>query len=533
MRFNTVTPSAFGSQGTGLHAFSAIACLLLLFALRSVAAHAAPLTQTGEAPCPAPDTIITEYNIPTPNSEPFGITAGTDGAIWFGEGAGKYIGRVNPDGTITEFPHEVAHHAQYFFAPGPDGAIWFNDDFQNRIGRITSKGAITSYPIPTGKEDTDDEGAAYITSLPRGLVEGTDGAMWFTEALGNNIGRITMDGEVTEYPLPTPDSLPVGIARGSDGAVWFVERGANQIGRITMDGEITEYPIPTPESAPLRIAAGTDGALWFTEFAGNRIGRITTTGVFTEYPLPTPDAGPVGLTALGNAVFFTEFNGNNIGCITLDGQISEYPIPTPDSVPFSITAGLDGAVWFTENATSKIGRLQAQAVPPGTAQSTFLTEQFALPMSLRFSSEWHVLEEFADLVTLKRNQEGWELGFNLVTNARVADPASGERIPFPEDFAAWIQANPDFESDPPIEVTLGGIRGVQIDVTPVPATKKDFLFLGATGWNMLPAGERWRFILLDNVKGERLLVMLLASAEQFDVATQNAQAVLDGLVFME
>lgn len=44
----------------------------------------------------------------------------------------------------------------------------------------------------------------------------------------------------------------------------------------------------------------------------------------------------------------------------MDGQITEYTIPTPNSVPFIIAVGPDNALWFTENAGNKIGRIQVK-----------------------------------------------------------------------------------------------------------------------------------------------------------------------------
>src|SRR2546429_638765 len=75
---------------------------------------------------------------------------------------------------------------------------------------------------------------------------------------------------------------------GPDGALWFTESLGNKIGRITTAGAVTEYPIPTSNSGPYGIVAGPDGALWFTEQLGGKIGRITTTGgSFSEYQTPT------------------------------------------------------------------------------------------------------------------------------------------------------------------------------------------------------------------------------------------------------
>jgi len=89
---------------------------------------------------------------------------------------------------------------------------------------------------------------------------------------------------ILTYSTPTANSQPLGIAAGSDGALWFTEGLGNKIGRITTAGMITnEFVIPTANSIPAGIAAGSDGALWFTEEDGNKIGRITTSGTITEF----------------------------------------------------------------------------------------------------------------------------------------------------------------------------------------------------------------------------------------------------------
>jgi virginiamycin B lyase len=56
--------------------------------------------------------------------------------------------------------------------------------------------------------------------------------------------------------------------------IWFTGFSSNQIGRITLDGTIERFPVPTSKSMTYHIAPGPDGALWFTEQAGNKIGRF-------------------------------------------------------------------------------------------------------------------------------------------------------------------------------------------------------------------------------------------------------------------
>ncbi len=312
---------------------------------------------------------ITEYPVPVPASSPNGITSGPDGALWFAEGGANRIGRITTAGVFTEFPlppwpspyslscqppvngANPCTKGPVAITTGPDGALWFteavgagNNIAMGAIGRITLDGTITEYPV---------------SSPAYSIVTGPDGALWFGEFSGGFsetavIGRITTGGAVTEYsPPPGSSSLgPFGITSGPDGALWFTEpeRGGI-IGRTTTAFVTTEYPLPST-GTPVNITSGPDGALWFTDQQGGAIWRITTAGDFTKYPLQN---GPYAITTgPDGALWFTESGENNIGRITTDGAITEYPVPAS---AYSIVTGPDGALWFTENGANKIARL--------------------------------------------------------------------------------------------------------------------------------------------------------------------------------
>jgi streptogramin lyase len=250
---------------------------------------------------------------------------------------------------ITEYGVPTTSSQPFGIATGSDGAVWFAEFGGNNIGRLTASGAFHEYAVPT------------LSSEPDGIASGPDGALWFTEYQGGKIGRITTGGTITEYAIPTTNSGPTGIAAGPDGALWFLEFGVNgnRVGRITTGGTVTgEYSIPTANSGPETIVAGPDGALWFTEVFGSKIGRITTDGTITEYATPTASSGVAGITpAPGGGLWFTEDFANNVGRITTAGAITEYAIPTSSSLPWSLTSGADGAIYFTEKAGNKIGRV--------------------------------------------------------------------------------------------------------------------------------------------------------------------------------
>jgi streptogramin lyase len=196
-------------------------------------------------------------------SEPIGITAGPDGALWFTEQATNKIGRITTAGAITETVIPTAGSKPFSIATGPDGNLWFTESNTGKIGRITIGGAITEFPTSSA------------TSGPAGIAAGSDGALWFTEASGNNIGRITTSGSVLEFPVPTATSEPIGITAGPDGALWFAEETGAKIGRISTSGAIQEFPAAAG-SEPVLIAVGPNNALWFCELTGNAIGTFQT-----------------------------------------------------------------------------------------------------------------------------------------------------------------------------------------------------------------------------------------------------------------
>ncbi|MGZ7023751.1 MAG: virginiamycin B lyase family protein, partial [Ilumatobacteraceae bacterium] len=71
-----------------------------------------------------------------------------------------------------------------------------------------------------------------------------------------------------------------------------------------------------------------------------------------------PGSSPSTIT-LGpdGAMWFTEEGSNRIGRLTPGGSLSEFPIPTVQAAPGGIIAGPDGNIWFTESKTAKIARL--------------------------------------------------------------------------------------------------------------------------------------------------------------------------------
>ena len=83
----------------------------------------------------------------------------------------------------------------------------------------------------------------------------------------------------------------------------------NRVGRITPDGTITEFAIPSQAGSPTNIAVGPDRNIWFTK--QSVLGRVTPDGVITEFPVPS---GGTGLTAGSDQTSARSAHGQAVVC---------------------------------------------------------------------------------------------------------------------------------------------------------------------------------------------------------------------------
>ena len=235
-----------------------------------------------------------------------------------------------------------------------------------------------------GAADIAEVNIPTVGATPQGIVQGPDGALWFTEFWANRIGRFSSVGVFTEFVVPTQPSHPFRIVTGPDNNLWFTESYTNKIGRVTTNGIFTEFTTPTPLSQPSGITVGPDGNLWFLEFASNKVGRVDSHGAnFAEFSVVSPTNNlSIGLyniiTGPDSNLWFTENISGKIGRITTDGTITEFPLPLTNSQPLDIIVGPDGAMWFTEFGTNRIGRITVDAIP---GDNSFITE-FQLPTNI-------------------------------------------------------------------------------------------------------------------------------------------------------
>lgn len=246
-------------------------------------------------------------------------------------------------------------------AAGADGNLWLASG--NQIRRITPSGTTTTFNDPTGTADIE------------GMTAGPDGNLWYGTCNNSNLGRITLTGIATDFPVTTgvacvyqPDAnYSQALASGPDRMIWFATN-SNQVAKSSVDGAITYYTMPANAAA---VAAGADGNMWIASAVGSKIWKMTTSGTLLgTYTIPTANADVMSMIAApdGN-VWFTEENGDKVGKITPSGSITEYPLTGGNAGPTQIIVGPDGNMWYTDGNTSQITRITPNGVRTNYAPS--------------------------------------------------------------------------------------------------------------------------------------------------------------------
>jgi streptogramin lyase len=242
--------------------------------------------------------VVTEFPLSHPVTQLTSIVAGTDGALWFGEALSNnsgVIGQITTAGIISQEITVTSTEGPIdpYVTWGPDGNIWFVNpsDDQPILGTVTPTGKYTPRCFPTISQD----GCANVIIAQSGISPGPDGAIWFSgqDALSQRptLGRITTGGTITQaitdITTTTGQTIPV-LVNGPDGALWFTIPGTMSLWRATTGGALSHTEIPDFTfcgNGHASLTVGHDGALWLNGCQlPNAIARVTTGGTVTTYP---------------------------------------------------------------------------------------------------------------------------------------------------------------------------------------------------------------------------------------------------------
>jgi streptogramin lyase len=265
--------------------------------------------------------------------------------------------------TVSTYEVPTSDAVPHILAIDPDDHVWFSESGgrfagkfldvppQNKVGRIEVNGAITEWSLP-------GEGTS-----PMGIVFDRNGNLWIAERLANRITRLSRNGTATHFPVPTPGAWPTGIALDSRGGVWFTETKGNRIGRVDPNtGEIEEFRFKPEGMSATGIAVDSHDRVWVAGRDANLVAKWDPqTREFQYFPLSTPNAKPCGIVVDSrDRVWFTQRNAGKLAMVSVDGVIQEFVLKDRSAGPFLPVVDRQDGVWFSQLWSNKIVRFNPE-----------------------------------------------------------------------------------------------------------------------------------------------------------------------------
>ena len=281
-----------------------------------------------------------------------------------------------------------------------DGRVWVTMEGSDELVRLSptdgaiSDGAPARFPLPGGLKDPSNPPPAGQTDAllgPADVAIDGRGMVWATLVAGNAIARLdpskARPGSTEGIEIfklepcnnlcrrPLPPAVPGPLSReplqlevfedgGGNTVAWFTEMAADRIGviRVSPEGrKVNETHFGCGKGClmPLGIALDGEGRVYFSEGISNRIGRLTldTARPYTES----------AVAAIDHFDIPSEVEQFTPGAALCAGPPA-CPLPNPakTSLPHSVQIDPRGRVWFTEEATDKVGYLDPAKAKPNT-----------------------------------------------------------------------------------------------------------------------------------------------------------------------
>ena len=311
------------------------------------------------------NTNTAQYYYMGMNSMPHGIIFDAAGHLYVSlEGTGTVSGKVaqintstgainftvdlnytSSVGTVNQGPHPLA--------VDPDGVtIWFTGKNTSTVGHlnlvngaITAASTVTSYPLS-------------LYGTPIYIEAGGDNRMWGTELTGNKIFAVTTStngtpGIVSEYTIPTANSRPIAITRAPSGTdMYFTEEAGNNIGRITAAGVITEFAVPPSQSDSIlaSLAFDSNGNIYTQSYVNQ--------GTGTPLQIPLSHTGPDYIVRLSSNILTAQAISGTTTGDNSNILYTRYQAESQKTVFHRIVEGADGYMWFTELGLNQLGKVK-------------------------------------------------------------------------------------------------------------------------------------------------------------------------------
>jgi virginiamycin B lyase len=199
-----------------------------------------------------PTGTETDFTVASPNTAFGNIITGPDGALWYAvcssDRSSGGVGTITTSGSAKFYPGEC----EFTVASGSDGNIWFGNGAT--ISNMTTQGVLI------GQHSIGDDSMSI-------MVTGSDHALYFcADKTGfiSELIRVAMDGTVTHVGGDPRDDTLVSLTNGPDGDLWISTDSGKHL--ITFDPATQSYGSTIINSPAFgNLVLGQDGNFWLAD----------------------------------------------------------------------------------------------------------------------------------------------------------------------------------------------------------------------------------------------------------------------------
>jgi hypothetical protein len=191
------------------------------------------------------------------------------------------------------------------------------------------------------------------------------------------------------------------------------------------------------------------------------------------------------------------------------------------------------------------GQEQAKARPlplyeNGLRPGEYHSVKFKPPLSFKVSKPWSIPEEqLSDWIGLEYEGDTGDISFANVKE--VFKPGTTNVMEAPKDLVGWLQHHPYLKTSKPQPVSVGGVKGEQLEVLVDHLPKDPNAYCGTDCLDIFyqSGGERIgyfkafnrerRVFVLEDVKGDTVVIWFAGPPDTFDEFAPEAQKVVDSV----
>ena len=191
----------------------------------------------------------------------------------------------------------------------------------------------------------------------------------------------------------------------------------------------------------------------------------------------------------------------------------------------------------------------AMTKPSGAAastplNSTFTSAVFAVPVSFTLPGGWTVFENKHSVIDLRGPDlsagpfTGQDIGIQDIASTTVAGPTKNDLpVPWPKDLYEWLKSRPEFSTQVPETIMVGGRPATQIvaDASVPDGTRIELVCPKESGCWLLDNSDpwsRWRFVEVKNDDGSGVVWITNGlPAPGFDAFAQTLDQLLGTFQF--